>query len=98
MTIKRAFVAIAVSAVTFGGVAVAPSSGAISASVGAKYYSSCAKLTKKYPNGVARNAASARRAVRQGFYRPSTTKAAKKTYRENSSRLDRDGDGVACES
>lgn len=63
-----------------------------------KYYSSCAKLSKKYPAGVAKNSKAANRAVRQGFSRPATSSAAKKTYSENASRLDRDGDGVACES
>ncbi len=81
--------------VSAGGVLVAPASQAAQPT---KYYSSCAKLSKKYPAGVAKNAKAARRAVRAGFSRPATSPAAKRTYFENSSRLDRDGDGVACES
>lgn len=63
-----------------------------------KYFSSCAKLNKQYGAGVAKNAAAARRAVRNGYSRPSTTKAAKTTYWDNYTRLDRDRDGTACES
>ena len=97
MTTRRTFAAITISAITLAGLTVAPSSGTAPSSAPTVYFSSCDKLHKKYPNGVARNGAAARRAVRDGFYRPSTTKAAKKAYRHNYSRLDRDGDGVACE-
>jgi hypothetical protein len=61
------------------------------------YYSSCAKLTKKYPHGVAKSAKAAAKQVRAGYGRPSTTKAAKAVYKTNHSRLDRDDDGTACE-
>lgn len=60
-------------------------------------YSSCAKLTKVFKNGVAKNAAAAKRAVRNGHPRPSSTARAKKVYAKNFKRLDRDRDGVACE-
>jgi hypothetical protein len=61
------------------------------------YYSSCAKLTKKYPHGVARSARAAAKQVRQGYGRPATTKKAKAVYKTNHKRLDRDDDGTACE-
>ena len=64
----------------------------------AKVYRSCDQLHKSYPAGVARNAKAANRAVREGFSRPSTTNAAKAVYWQNKGSLDRDRDGVACES
>ena len=70
----------------------------VTAAPPAKYFSSCAMLSMKYPSGVAKNAEAAKRSVRQGYGRPSTSRAAKKTYWDNQSRLDRDRDGVACES
>ncbi|MFT3871047.1 MAG: excalibur calcium-binding domain-containing protein [Nocardioides sp.] len=63
-----------------------------------KYYSSCDKLHKDYRHGVARSKAAANRAVRDGYGRPSTSRAAKKVYARNHSRLDRDNDGTACEA
>lgn len=60
-------------------------------------FRSCDDLTSVYPNGVAKNQKAASRAVRDGFYRPSTSKRARKVYRENRNSLDRDRDGVACE-
>lgn len=60
-------------------------------------YSSCAKLTKVFKNGVAKNKAAADRAVRAGHPRPSSSAKAKKVYLKNHKRLDRDRDGVACE-
>lgn len=97
MTNQRRFAAITISAVALTGLTVGLASGTEPSSVPTASFSSCTKLHKKYPNGVAKNGAAARRAVRDGFYRPATTKAAKKTYQDNASRLDRDGDGVACE-
>lgn len=97
MTTKRVFAAITISVVAFSGIPAGPGAGATPSSVETVYFSSCTKLHKKYPNGVARNGSAARRAVRDGFYRPATSTAAKKTYRDNAARLDRDGDGVACE-
>ena len=79
------------------GGAVGTTSAAPVTAAPAKYFSSCDKLMKKYPNGVARNAKAAKRAVRQGFYRPATSRKATRDYRVNASRLDRDRDGVACE-
>ena len=61
------------------------------------YYSSCAKLTRVYPHGVAKSATAAAKQVRQGYGRPSTTARAKKVYWANYKRLDRDRDGTACE-
>ncbi|KRA32386.1 MULTISPECIES: excalibur calcium-binding domain-containing protein [unclassified Nocardioides] len=61
------------------------------------YYSSCTKLAKVYPHGVAKSATAAARQVRAGYGRPSTTTRAKKVYWANYKRLDRDRDGTACE-
>lgn len=61
------------------------------------YYSSCAKLTKVYKNGVAASNVAAAKQVKAGFARPATTDAARKVYSTNKSRLDRDSDGTACE-
>jgi hypothetical protein len=58
-------------------------------------YTSCANLLKKYPNGVAKNKAAANRAVKEGFTKP---KVSSKIYKVNSARLDRDKDGVMCET
>lgn len=60
-------------------------------------YSSCAKLTRVFPHGVAKSATAAAKQVRQGYGRPSTTARAKKVYWANYKRLDRDRDGTACE-
>ena len=97
MTItQRTALVLSVGLLAGGGVVtVAPVVSATSAPT--KYFSSCDKLLKKYPNGVAKNAKAAKRAARQGFYRPATSRKAKRDYRANSSRLDRDRDGVACE-
>lgn len=64
----------------------------------AKTYRSCDQLHKRYPAGVAKNAKAANRAVQEGYSRPATSSAAKKVYWQNQSNLDRDRDGVACES
>jgi len=61
------------------------------------YYSSCTKLTKVFPHGVAKSAAAAAKQVRAGNSRPAYGTKAKKVYWENRSRLDRDKDGTACE-
>lgn len=81
--------------VAIGGLLAVPPVGALTP---AKYYSSCANLAQDYPYGVAKNAKAARHAVREGYYRPSTTKAAKRAYWDSASQLDRDRDGTACES
>lgn len=64
----------------------------------AQHYGSCDELSQDYPYGVAKNARAARYAVSDGYNRPSTTKAARRAYRDNASQLDRDHDGTACES
>lgn len=61
------------------------------------YYSSCAKLTARFPHGVAKSAAAAQRQVNQGYGRPASGDFAQKVYWKNESRLDRDNDGTACE-
>lgn len=63
-----------------------------------KYYSSCDALHKDFKHGVAKNARSASKQVRDGYGRPATGKKAKAVYATNSSRLDRDKDGTACEA
>lgn len=89
---KTTVVAIAVAFLgagsQFAASAVAPS----------KSYRSCDDLQQRYPYGVAKNAKAANRAVREGYSRPSTSRAAKKTYWQNYTSLDRDRDGTACES
>ena len=87
--------AVAVGALVAGGLLIAPPS---QAAQPAKTFRSCDALHKKYPAGVAKNAKAARRAVRDGYGRPATSKAARKTYRQNYRNLDRDRDGTACES
>lgn len=82
-------------AVAFLGAGVPASAMAVAPS---KTFRSCDDLHKRYPYGVAKNARAANRAVREGYSRPSTSKAAKKTYWQNNGNLDRDRDGVACES
>lgn len=62
-----------------------------------KYYSSCAKLTRDFPHGVAKSRAAALKQVREGYGSPSYGKKARSVYARNKSRLDRDGDGTACE-
>lgn len=71
---------------------------AASAVAPGKSYRSCDDLQQRYPYGVAKNAKAANRAVQEGYSRPSTSRAAKKTYWQNHSNLDRDRDGTACES
>ena len=56
-------------------------------------YSSCKKLWKQYPNGVAENRSVAREAMESGFRRPAINKA---VYMANFRRLDRDYRGVVC--
>lgn len=69
-----------------------------SASAGTgKYYSSCAKLTRVFPHGVSKSRAAAMKQVREGYGAPAYGKKARETYARNKSRLDRDGDGTACE-
>ena len=69
----------------------------VPASAAVKKYSSCAKLVKVYPHGVAKSAAAAQRQVNQGYGRPAYGAKAKKVYAKNKGNLDRDKDGTACE-
>lgn len=62
------------------------------------HYSSCTKLHKKFPHGVAKSTKAANREVADGYGRPATSKKAKKIYKANKSNLDRNHDGVACEA
>lgn len=62
------------------------------------YFSSCDKLTRAWPNGVARGPVAANKAARDGCSRPAYGPRARAVYYENDSRLDRDRDGTACES
>ncbi len=87
---KKLVAAAAISGISLFGIA-APA-GAV------QTFRSCDALHKKFPYGVAKNAKAANRAVREGYSRPSTTKAAKKVYRLHHSNLDRDQDGTACEA
>lgn len=75
-------------------VAIAPAD----AAVAGKYYSNCDSLHRDFKHGVARSAAAANKQVRDGYGRPATSRRAKSVYRTNQSRLDRDGDGTACEA
>lgn len=68
------------------------------ADAAAPYFSSCDKLTRVWPNGVAKGPAAAAKAVRDGYSRPANGPKARAVYWENNSRLDRDRDGTACEN
>ena len=68
------------------------------AEAAAPYFSSCDNLTRAWPNGVAKGPVAAAAAVRDGYSRPATSRRAVAVYWENESRLDRDGDGTACEN
>lgn len=87
---KRLIVTLAVSA-TVPFAAIAP------ASASTTYFTSCAKLNRVFPHGVAKSPAAAVLQVRDGYGRPATTRRAKQVYAANHSRLDRDNDGTACE-
>lgn len=88
------FCAIAVTAAPVA-VLVATATDAVAAG---KYYSNCDALHRDYRHGVAKSAAAAAQQVRDGYGRPSTTRAARAAYATNHSRLDRDDDGTACEA
>ena len=60
-------------------------------------FASCAQLNRVFPHGVAKSPAAAATQVAQGYGRPATSRYAKNVYAVNHSRLDRDGDGTACE-
>ena len=62
-----------------------------------KKYSSCAKLNKVYPHGVARSSKAADVQVANGYEAPTYNKLAQKVYAKNKANLDRDDDGTACQ-
>ena len=70
----------------------------VTADAAAPYFRSCAALTAKWPNGVAKGPVAANKAVRDGYSRPATSPLAKRVYWANYTRLDRDRDGTACEN
>ncbi|ABL82844.1 MULTISPECIES: excalibur calcium-binding domain-containing protein [unclassified Nocardioides] len=63
-----------------------------------KYYANCDSLHRDYRHGVAKSAGAAAKQVRDGYGRPAYGKQARAVYATNSSRLDRDKDGTACEA
>lgn len=67
------------------------------AEAAAKKYSSCAKLTKDFPHGVARSNKAAKKQVAQGYGKPAHGNKAQNVYTKNKANLDRDKDGTACE-
>ena len=97
--IASAVAVLALAAPVAGAVAAAPASAtsATSAAAAGTYYSSCAKLTRVFPHGVSKSRKAALKQVRQGYAMPAYGKKARDTYARNSSRLDRDRDGTACE-
>ncbi len=95
MTPRRLVSVVAVLAVS---APVAALSGPADAAASAgRYYSSCAKLTKDFPHGVAKSRKAAQKQVRQGYGSPAYGKRARSVYATNKGRLDRDKDGTACE-
>ena len=62
----------------------------VTADAAAPYFRSCAALTAKWPNGVAKGPVAANKAVRDGYSRPATSPLAKRVYWANYTRLDRD--------
>jgi hypothetical protein len=57
-------------------------------------FTSCAKMLRVYPKGIAKDKKAADRAVKNGQYRP---KVAPQVYRDSYKSLDRDKDGSMCE-
>lgn len=68
------------------------------ADAAAPTFRSCDALTRVWPNGVAKSATAARRAVRDGHSRPAYGTRARAVYWQNYRNLDRDRDGTACEN
>lgn len=56
-------------------------------------FKNCTQLNKKYPNGVALNASTAKKSVAAGNGKPTVNKS---VYEANSKRLDRKRSGVLC--
>lgn len=61
----------------------------------AKSYESCDALREKFPNGVAKNKKAVTKVLKDGAARPKISAA---LYKVNGKRLDRDKDGVMCET
>lgn len=100
MTPRRIASAVAVLALTAPVATVlasAPATASATSAATGKYYSSCAQLTRAFPHGVAKSRKAAMKQVREGYGAPAYGKKARETYARNKSRLDRDGDGTACE-
>ena len=90
---RQMLASVAATAIASAGMLVVASP----AEAAGRYFSSCDSLNRVYPSGVARSKKAAKRQYRRGFERPAAGKRARAVYRENSSRLDRDRDGTACE-
>jgi hypothetical protein len=92
------FASRAAAAVAATALVAAPLSTIAAPAQAATKYSSCSNLTRDFPNGVAKSKAAAAKQVRQGNSRPASGKRAQRVYHANSSNLDRDKDGTACEN
>ena len=84
---------VALSLVAPAGIAVTSAA----AEASAPTFSSCAKLNKVFPHGVAKSRRAAMRQVRDGNGRPAFGPRARAIFRANHANLDRDHDGTACE-
>lgn len=97
MTAPKTFThLVAAAALVVSGVSVATAAVSGTANA-APYYSSCDRLHRDWPKGVAKSRRAANKQVRQGNLRPASGPRARAVYRENHSRLDADDDGTACE-
>lgn len=98
MTVPKTFTHfVAAAALVVSGVSVATAAVSGTANAAAPYYSSCDRLHRDWPKGVAKSRRAANKQVRQGNLRPASGPRARAVYRENHSRLDADDDGTACE-
>lgn len=77
--------------------AIGVASSSANAAAGATVFSSCAKLHRVWPNGVAKSQAAAAYQVRTGHYRPAYGPKARRVYWANYRGRDADRDGTACE-
>ena len=77
-----------------GTVIVVLVAGATPAHAATTKFTSCAKMLRVYPQGIAKDKKAADRAVKNGQYRPAV---APKVYRDSYKSLDRDHDGSMCE-
>lgn len=94
---KARTLGILVAAVIIAPTAAVATASTASAAGAGTYYSSCSKVTVRYPHGVAKSYTAAMKQVRQGYGRPAYGTRAKQVYWTNYKRLDRDRDGTACE-